>query len=545
MKRKALRLGSLVISLGILTLPSISFAQNSLSHVRVVRLSYVTGTVAVKRPGSSEWAKAIVNTPLQEGFEISTEDNSYAEVQFENGSTARFGESSKVSFDQLAMDEDGNKLNRLGFEQGYATFHFLPEHHDAYSVKIAETTLTPVGKSEFRADLEHGKARVEVFSGSIEMAAASGTVKLGKNKVVDFDAGSTEVAVNTRSGIVKDSWDKWSSNRDTQAELAMQDQAVPGRSSMYGWSDLDAYGEWAYFPGFGYGWSPFASMGWSPYSMGMWSWYPAMGYTWISSEPWGWMPYHFGSWGYSSGFGWFWMPTGSMAYSPALVSWYSGPGWTGWAPLGARGVKGVNVLTTTPNNVVQNGLLVGPQNVAHLPLTAGTAITQMPFQPGAGAMLPGERMTAAAGTTVTPRVGIAHNAHNIAPASILMGGNSATESSLQGRHFNEPIRARMGTTLGGQYQVGGGLGEFRGSAFTGSAAPGGMIGAQGPQVSRGGALGGPTFMPHGQQASGSAQAGGGGAIPGGTGGTVNAGASTNSTAVGSGGHAGSSAGGHH
>ena len=37
----------------------------------------------------------------------------------------------------------GNKLNRLTFEQGYATFHLLPEHHDAYSVKIAEATLTP------------------------------------------------------------------------------------------------------------------------------------------------------------------------------------------------------------------------------------------------------------------------------------------------------------------------------------------------------------------------------------------------------------------
>ena len=141
--------------------------------------------------------------------------NSYAEVEFENGSTARLGEFSKVNFDQLAMDEDGNKLNRLTFEQGYATFHFLPEHHDAYSVKVAETTLTPNGKSEFRADLEHGQARVEVFSGSVEIAAAAKTVKLGKDKVLEFDPGATEVALNTKQGIVKDSWDKWTSDRDT------------------------------------------------------------------------------------------------------------------------------------------------------------------------------------------------------------------------------------------------------------------------------------------------------------------------------------------
>ncbi len=73
--------------------------------MRVVRLSYVSGTVGVKRPASTEWAKAQVNTPIQEGFEMSTSAKSYAEVEFENGSTARLGEFSKVSFDQLAMDE--------------------------------------------------------------------------------------------------------------------------------------------------------------------------------------------------------------------------------------------------------------------------------------------------------------------------------------------------------------------------------------------------------------------------------------------------------
>ena len=67
-----------------------------------------------------------VNTPIQEGFEVSTAANSYAEVEFENGSTARLGEFSKLSFDQLAMDEDGNKLNRLTFEHGYATFISCP-----------------------------------------------------------------------------------------------------------------------------------------------------------------------------------------------------------------------------------------------------------------------------------------------------------------------------------------------------------------------------------------------------------------------------------
>ena len=181
---------------------------------------------------------------------------------------------------------------------------------------------------------------MEVFSGSVEVAAPSKTVKLGKDKVLEFDPEATELALNTKQGIVKDSWDKWTSERDTQAQLSLADQAVSAQGPLYGWSDLDAYGEWGFFPGFGYGWSPFASVGWSPYSMGMWSLYPGMGYTWISGEPWGWLPYHYGNWNFSPGFGWFWMPGSLGNFSPALVSWYSGPGWIGWAPQGMRGRAG-------------------------------------------------------------------------------------------------------------------------------------------------------------------------------------------------------------
>ena len=545
MKYQTLRRGLPLLFIGVLTLPTVLFAQKSLSHVRVVRLSYVSGTVGLKRPASTEWAKAMVNTPIQEGFELSTAANSYAEVEFENGSTARIGEFSKLSFDQLAMDEDGNKLNRVAFEQGYATFHFLPEHHDAYSVKIQESTLTPNGKSEFRTDLVHGKVRVEVFSGSVQVAATSKTVKVSKDKVLDFDPAGTELASNATTGIVKDSWDKWTSNRDTQTQLALADQAVPARGSMYGWSDLDAYGEWGYFPGFGYGWSPFASMGWSPYSMGMWSWYQGMGYTWISGEPWGWMPYHFGNWNYSSGFGWFWMPGGSMSFLPAQVGWFSGPGWIGWAPRGALGVTGQNVLTTAPLGVVQNGLLINSQNVSHAPITAGTAISHLPFEPGATAMLPGAQLSPEAETLFTPH---GEGTHASAPSTVLMGGDAAAEASLQeGRHAsNQPLRARLGTTLGGQYKVGGTVGEFHGEAFGPARGPSMASGLQGPDFSRPGASNGPTLLPHGQQQTSNApQFGGNGPTSGGAFGRGNA--STNVGTMGGGnvGHASAPSGGHH
>jgi len=231
MKPHALRHNNLsVVVAGVLFLATLAYSQQALSHVRAVQLSYVSGTVSLKRPGSTEWAKALANTPVQEGSELSTSTDSHAEVRFENGSTARLGELSVVAFSQLAMDAEGDKLNHLTFEQGYATFHFMPERQDAYSVKVADATLTPGGKSEFRTDLREGRILVEVFNGSVAVVAAAGSVRLGKHNVLEFNTGTTEQALHIRQGIRKDSWDKWVDARDNQAQRGPRDEAVSAGS---------------------------------------------------------------------------------------------------------------------------------------------------------------------------------------------------------------------------------------------------------------------------------------------------------------------------
>jgi hypothetical protein len=521
----------LVCVASLLLLPITLLAQQPVSHVRVVRLSYVSGTVAVKQPGTTEWTKALVNTPVQEGFEISTSAGSFAEVEFENGSTARLGELSHLAFDQLALDSEGAKLNRMTFEQGYATFHFLPDKHDAYSVKIAGATLTPSGKSRFRTDLDKDRVRVEVFDGSVQIVAPSGSAKLTKDKILEYNSGTPEVAFNTRSGIVKDSWDKWAEARDAQASLALNDQAVAAHGPVYGWSDLDAYGEWAMFPGFGYGWLPFAPLGWAPFTMGMWNWYAGMGYTWISLEPWGWLPYHYGAWNYSAEFGWFWMPGDFGFWSPALVAWYMGPGWVGWAPLGLSSQQGlINPVTTISGTAIQTGQIISPQSVGHARFSEGTLTQHLPFQPGAGAILAGTRLAAGVGAPFAAQTG---GTHALAPSSILMGGDTGKESALLGgRPLREPLRLSLGTTLGGRYAVGGKVGEFHGDAFEGMGRFGGMNGSEISPFSRGNGQPRLGVLPHGQSAESSRVGGGEMMHAGGEGGlpsTAPSGASTTSS----------------
>src|SRR5208282_3439935 len=95
------------------------------SHARIVRLSFVEGSVTVQRPDVQAWAEAPVNTPLQEGFQLSTGENSYAEIQFENGGTIRLGQLALLNFTELEMDPRGGKINHVELRQGYATFHPL------------------------------------------------------------------------------------------------------------------------------------------------------------------------------------------------------------------------------------------------------------------------------------------------------------------------------------------------------------------------------------------------------------------------------------
>jgi len=553
------------------------------SHARVVRLSYVSGTVMVKRPGSAEEEPAMVNVPIQEGFELSTSGASYAEVEFENGSTARLGELSKLLFHQLALDADGNKLNSMTFEQGYATFHFLPEHNlppsanrdgtihfhptdsDVYRVKIADATLTADGKCEFRTDLEQDRFRVEIFNGLVDVATSTLSSKLGEGKVLEHESGGTELAFNTRKGIVKDTWDQWTEARDKQVQLTEKDEPVHPIGPRYGWSELDTYGEWIALPRGRFGWSPYARAGWSPYTNGQWEWYPGLGWTWISGEPWGWLPYHCGRWDFDFSFGWYWIDPmfGCGLWRASRVNWYAGPGWIGWAPTGAPRPPGtggpgrprprppgggpprpVPVLghfprgiVTVPTSVVQNRQLITPQTVNHIPLTVANMIEHPDFELGPRPTSTVDSPTLSAGTTsksntataAAPapapvgggRLGFASH-HASAPPTILMGGDAAKESALLAEHHlhsgREPLRAIEGATLGGRYPVRGSTGEFRGNAFGGGEKNGGASGKSGPlvgsTVSRAAGGSGATIMSHGQGGGGSRAGGnsGGGGV---------------------------------
>ena len=497
----------LAIALTSFAVPGTARAQEQpspLSLARAVRLSFVQGTVTLERPGASTWTEATVNTPIQQGFSIATAKDAFAEIQFENGSTVRLGQLSRVDFSKLALAPDGHKVNHVTFDEGYATFHFIPERGDEYLVLTSGITLTPHGKAEFRTDIHEREMRVEVFEGDVAVANSHRSENLDKDKVLTCDlasAGHFEVT----SGIAKDDWDNWVAARDEQSTLAYHASAISINAPTYGWDDLDMYGEWGYFPGYGYGWAPYAPFGWSPYSFGMWSMYPGWGMTWISGEPWGWLPFHYGCWNFEPTMGWFWMPGSFGMWNPALVNWYSGPGWVGWAPRGPGGAPVCQsagcITAVAPGSLGRPLRPGGPGTVRPDPNTPFRLITRPPVEPhqlamlsgqpvgkdvifpggprgalisGDGRLLPpptphgstlaarpeavGPMRSASLGRTAAPGGSPLSGADIAAPSTVLMGRTVSSDAALSNAFLNqgyggkngEPIRAQLGETLGGR-----------------------------------------------------------------------------------------------
>ena len=100
---------------------------------------------------------------------------------------------------------------------------------------------------------------------------------------------------------------------------------------------LTPYGRWEVVGSYGRCWIPGGvETGWRPYCNGYWQ-RTDNGWYWASDEPWAWATYHYGRWDLSAQFGWYWVP--QTQWAPAWVSWHSGGGYIGWAPLYPSGVR--------------------------------------------------------------------------------------------------------------------------------------------------------------------------------------------------------------
>jgi len=313
-------------------LPSLPAGAQDYSKIRIVRLSFVEGTVQYRQPGG-DWQDASTNLPIQEGFSLRTTEG-YAEVEFENSLALRLGTNSTVEFPVLAM-LNGGRITQLAVAKGTAIISGKLKRQDALSVGADNLTAKVPHDGRFRIDVSSAENWLTVFHGKVEVQSGSGTTSLltGGHTLHEDANGSSEIAGNPPL----DEFDKWVSHREDAVNAAQNETSDVLSMNTYtaGFADLYAYGLWSYLPGYGLGWMPYGmGPGWMPFVNGQWQFMGVTGWNWVSQEPWGWIPYHFGSWVNSPGIGWAWLPVGGPSWVPATANWVQVNNQLGWIPKG-------------------------------------------------------------------------------------------------------------------------------------------------------------------------------------------------------------------
>jgi len=286
----------------VLAVPSLADSQ-----ARIVRLSFVEGTVQVDRNTGQGFEKALLNMPIVQGIKLQAKDGGRAEVEFEDGSTVRIASNTIIEFNQLSLRDSGARVSTVTVQEGMAYVNFTGKKDEEFTVSFARENVALTEPAHFRVQVDDADASLADFSGATTVNGASGTVKVSKNQTATFDLANNDKYELAKS-LEQDPSDTWDKQQEQYHQAYLSKNSY-GSPYDYGVSDLNYYGDYSYVPGYGMMWQPyFAGAGWDPFMNGAWMWYPGVGYTWVSGYPWGWMPYRYGNWLFVPGAGWYWQP---------------------------------------------------------------------------------------------------------------------------------------------------------------------------------------------------------------------------------------------
>jgi hypothetical protein len=369
---------------------------------RAARLSQFQGKVSLQPSGETDWSAAGQNDTLTSGDRIYSDANSRAELEI--GSLA-------VHISQLTdvtVVNLNDQLAQFGIAQGtvqISVFHLSDGNTVELDTPNGALTLQSPGSYRADVDTTNGNTLVSVYRGSLLVSGGGASQTVSQGQAVQL-TGSDQVQVANASLAPSDDFESWVQGRDHSITSARSGSYVSPNTP--GVEDLDQYGQWQTGPD-GPVWYPNGvGTGWVPYSVGRWAWVEPWGWTWVDAAPWGYAPFHYGRWGfYGSRWGWVPGPIGVRPfYSPALVAFVGGPGFSvgfgvgaggfglsAWFPLGPRdpfipwyhyGPGYLRAVNVTNIRNVTNFNVTNIQNVHYAyRTTAVTAVNAETFRSGA------------------------------------------------------------------------------------------------------------------------------------------------------------------
>ncbi|HWR35510.1 MAG TPA: DUF6600 domain-containing protein [Clostridia bacterium] len=299
------------------------------SNARIVRLSYVDGTVNIDRATGQGIERAILNMPVTQDTRIEVGEDGRAEVEFENGSTLRVSGTASIVFRQLSLSDRGDKTTLVDVDNGLFYFDIKHKRDDDFRIWFSRQTISVNNSAHFRLDASETGSRVAVFKGELDLQGRNERVVVKKNETVRLDPVE-DARYYVARGIDVESEDSWDRERlDYRDRYAKSDQSYRyansyyGAPFSYGMADLSYYGRYYNIPGYGWMWRPSSfGIGWDPFDNGAWAWYPSQGWVFVSTYPWGWTPYRYGQWVHVGGYGWCWSPARryNYAWNPVPVA---------------------------------------------------------------------------------------------------------------------------------------------------------------------------------------------------------------------------------
>ena len=249
---------------------------------RVSRISFIRGDVQIKREGSQDWEKAILNLPIVEGDEITTGAGARVEIQLNITSHIRITENSYLKISGL---NDGGVV--LSLSEGSLNVRLTEFNKDTafFEIDAPKSTIAIQRAGMYRIDAGAAtSSEVRVMRprmakpGSITTLRASPfeTTAMASVKLDGPTAGEWAFA-----DVVHfyDEFDEWSVNRDAiiaqRLRTAYFDKYYD--QDIYGAEDLSDNGEWVNLRNYGYVWRPYRSAiasyaNWTPYRYGHWRW---------------------------------------------------------------------------------------------------------------------------------------------------------------------------------------------------------------------------------------------------------------------------------
>ena len=333
--------GRIVLALCLAVAAGPALADEDLPS-RAGRLADVAGRVFLATEERAEdWLEALRNYTITSGDNLWVAGDGRAEIDYGGGQFRLAGDTNV----HVARLDD--RTLALFVAQGRVIVRVrVLDPGESALVDTPNTQVTLTRPGLYRIEVTQDRARTEVVvrqgEALVQLAAGLQQVLPGQTATV---AGAEAAVADVRTGYWVDGFDSWSAERDRRYERSRSANYVSPQ--MVGHADLDEFGSWQTVPEYGAVWFPTTvAVGWAPYRFGRWSWVGGWGWTWVDDAPWGYAPFHYGRWGYIGG-RWGWAPGGFVArpvWSPAMVAWYGGGGWSfsvsfgapvfGWVPLG-------------------------------------------------------------------------------------------------------------------------------------------------------------------------------------------------------------------